>query len=95
MGRGSIDGIASPLDTHGSINGHSFNLGNMIFLPKKIAGVDPLLGEYYTPSDVRQLMIVNTDNRLVANAMRKQWEPKFDSWISNAQQGFLPGRSMA
>ncbi len=67
----------------------------MIFLPKKVSGTDPLMGEYYTPSDVRPLMIVNTDNRLIANAMRHQWEPIFEAWISKMQQGFLPGRSMA
>ena len=74
---------------------HDFNVGNMVFLPKKIAGVDPLLGDYYTAADVRPLMIVNTDNRLVANGMRMQWEPIFANWISPRQQGFLPGRSMA
>ena len=39
-------------------------------------------------------MIVNTDNRLMANVYRRQWEPMLDGWISAAQQGFLPGRSM-
>ncbi len=74
---------------------HSFNLGLMIFLPKKISGTDPLMGDYYTPNDVRPLMVVNTDNRLLANALRHKWEPMLDRWISANQQGFLPNRSMA
>ena len=45
-------------------------------LPKKIAGVDPLLGDYYTAADTRPLVIVNTDNRLLASAMRVRMEPK-------------------
>ena len=40
-----------------------FNFSTLVCLPKKVAGVDPLLGDYYTPADVRPLMIVNTDNR--------------------------------
>ena len=95
LGNGSIHDFHCDFDTMAFGIGHSFNLGNMCFLPKKIAGTDPLLGDYYTASDLRPLMIVNTDNRLVANAMRLQWEPIFDKWISSAQQGFLPGRSMA
>ena len=53
---------------------HSFNLGNMVFLPKKIAGSHDLFGEYYTANDVRPLVLVNTDNRLIANAMRIRLE---------------------
>ena len=49
---------------------HDFNLGNMVFLPKKPAGNDPVLGDYHTAGDVRPLVIVNTDNRLVANLFR-------------------------
>ena len=40
-------------------------------------------------------MVVNTDNRIMANFYRRAWEPLLDKWISLAQQGFLPGRSMA
>jgi len=72
-----------------------FNLGNMIFLPKKPSGHHPLFGDFYTPGDVRPLMVVNTDNRILANFFRRQWEPLLDRWISPSQQGFLPGRSMA
>ena len=73
---------------------HTFNLGNIAFLPKKVAGVDPLWGEFYTAADTRPLVIVNTDNRIIANAFRKRLEPILDTWITAMQQGFLKGRSM-
>ena len=73
---------------------HMFNLGNMVFLPKKPAGTDPVLGDYFTPADVRPLVIVNTDNRIMANAVRHRLEPIFADWISDSQQGFIKGRSM-
>ena len=73
---------------------HQFNLGSMVFLPKKVAGVDPIHGDYYTATDVRPLVIVNTDNRIMASAMRIRLEPIFAGWISTNQRGFLSGRSM-
>ena len=73
---------------------HLFNLGNMVFLPKKPAGTDPLLGDFYTASDVRPLVIVNTDNRLMASAVRFCLEPILAKWISKNQQGFIKDRSM-
>ena len=73
---------------------HDFNLGNMVFIPKKAAGVDPVLGEFFTASDVRPLVIVNTDNRIIANAMPSLVEPILEKWISENQRGFLPGRNM-
>ncbi len=95
IGKEEVDDLLKGLDPIGDGSSHTFNLGNMIFLPKKVAGTDPLLGDYYTVNDVRPLMVVNTDNRLVANTLRKRWEPIFDAWISRMQQGFLPFRSMA
>ena len=53
----------------------SFNLGSLVFLPKKVSGVDPLFGDYFYASDVRPLCIVNTDNRIIANAVRHKLEP--------------------
>ena len=70
---------------------HMFNLGNM---SKKPAGTDPILGDFYQAGDVRPLVIVNTDNRLMANAVRLCMEPILVQWISSNQQGFLRGRSM-
>ena len=38
--------------------------------------------------------IVNTDNRIIANAVRIALEPTLEKWVSGMQQGFLKGRSM-
>ena len=72
----------------------AYNLGTLVFLPKKIAGVDPLWGDYYFASDVRPLCIVNTDNRIIANSVRHKLEPVLNRWVSSCQRGFLSGRSM-
>ena len=95
LASGSMDQHLASIDLSSEGSTHSFNLGNMIFLPKKASGTHPLLGEYYSPGDVRPLVVVNSDNRLIANLYRRQWEPIFENRISDMQQGFLPGRSMA
>ena len=63
----------------------------MVFLPKKVAGVDPLLGEFFTAADARPLVIANTDNCIIASAMRSRMEPILEQWISQKQRGFLAG----
>ena len=70
---------------------HSFNLSSLICLPKKKTGTDELLGDYYDTASTRPLVVVNTDNRLMANAARLQWEPIFNEWVSEVQRGFLRG----
>ena len=75
-------------------HGHDFNLGLLCCLPKKAAGPHETMGEVYGPGDTRPLAIVNTDNRLIASAMRNAWEPLFNKWVSMGQRGFLKGRSM-
>ena len=37
---------------------------------------------------------MDTANRLIANSLRRRWEPILASWICPEQQGFLPGRSL-
>jgi hypothetical protein len=74
--------------------GHDFNLGILCCLPKKRTGIDADLGEYYEAAATRPLSLVNTDNRLLANAARIRWEPVFNAWVSEMQRGFLKGRSM-
>ena len=69
-------------------------MGLMVFLPKKVAGVDPDHGEYYTCADTRPLMLINVDVRLCANVIRRKAEPILQNHISENQQGFLHGRSM-
>ena len=75
-------------------NEHNYNLSSLICLPKKPSGCDEEVGEYYSPGNTRPLSIVNTDNRLVANAARLHWEQTLVNWVSSNQQGFLPGRSL-
>ena len=90
---------ASPLlheaysDVCGS-GGHLYNLGNLICLPKKAAGLDDVGEEYFDAEGTRPLSVVNCDNRIVANAARLRWEPHFGHWVSQMQQGFLRGRSI-
>ena len=81
---------AFPLDGDGNTD---FNLATMVFIPKK---VDRVINgtSCCEPGDVRPLSIVNTDNRLMANAVRLRVEPILEKVISSAQRGFLPGRSM-
>jgi hypothetical protein len=81
---------AFPVDDAGNT---AFNEATMVFIPKKLdrefQGV-----RYNEPGEVRPLSIVNTDNRLMANAVRLRAEPLLAKAISPAQRGFLPGRSM-
>ena len=67
----------------------TFNDGTLACLPKKPSGVDGEVGEFYSPEDTRPLTIVNTDNRLVANAWRYLLEPLLSPVISAAQRGLL------
>ena len=73
---------------------HPFNLGTLVCLPKKPVGVHPQHGEIYTAEATRPLCIVDTANRLIANAYRFRWEPLLDPCVHAAQHGFLPGRSL-
>jgi hypothetical protein len=73
---------------------HHYNLGTLICLPKKTAGHNEDLGDFYSPDGTRPLSLVNTDNRLVASAARIRWEGILSSWVSRNQQGFLHGRSL-
>ena len=72
----------------------SFNESLMVFLGKTSTVVDPMVGEVFEPGETRPLNIVNSDNRILANAVRFRVEPIFNTWVSPIQQGFLPGRSM-
>ena len=84
-------GTSFPRDPDGR---SAFNEAIMVFLPKK----DPLVSEagvaYTRAEEVRPLSIVNTDNRLLANALRLRIEPLLEAAVSRWQQGFLAGRSL-
>ena len=81
---------AFPADENGDT---SFNEAVMVFIPKKVAHeVNGI--RCHKPDEVRPLSIVNTDNRLMANAVRLRVEPLLAQAISPEQRGFLPGRSL-
>ena len=80
-----------PVDEQGT---SAFNAGLMVFLPKKAPQTNELGEEFLRPSELRPLTIVNTDNRLMANALRLRIEPVVNSFVSAQQQGFLGGRSL-
>jgi hypothetical protein len=81
---------AFPVDEQGNT---PFNEAIAVFIPKKIAHQANGIG-FHKPGEVRPLSIVNTDNRLMANAIRLRVEPLLAQAISPMQRGFLPGRSM-
>lgn len=70
-----------------------FNAAVMVFIPKK-SPQEQNGREFHLPGDVRPLSIVNTDNRLIANALRLRIEPLAARGVSAEQRGFLPGRSL-
>jgi hypothetical protein len=76
------------------VDGHEYNVGNLVCLGKKPAGNDPVEGDFFTPEGTRPLAIVNCDNRIVASAARIRWEELLTNWVGMEQQGFLKGRSI-
>ena len=54
----------------GPHSSHPFNLGIMVCIPKRPSDHDPHLGDVYRPQDTRPLCIVDTANRILANAYR-------------------------
>ena len=81
-------GAAFPLSDGGC---SQFNAAIMVFIPKKAPLVSAAGIEYTSAADMRPLSIVNTDNRLLANALRLRIEPLVARAISMEQQGVLPG----
>ncbi|CAK0848639.1 unnamed protein product [Prorocentrum cordatum] len=71
-----------------------FNHSLLFFIPK---GPPERLGSAdmgHAVDKVRPLSVTNTDNRLLANAVRMVVEDAVAARISSSQRGFLPGRSM-
>ena len=65
------------------------------FCPKKASGTISPTGEgYYEAPNVRRLNVTNSDNRLLANAVRYAIEPLVGERVSPCQRGFIGGRSM-
>ena len=72
-----------------------FNQAFLCCSPKKPSGTDPTQGEFYDAKNTRPLSLVNTDNRLIANAYRLVVEPIAGDWVSQMQRGFLRQRSLS
>ena len=71
-----------------------FNMSLLTFLPQKAAGCTEEGEDDFLPSGVRPLNITNTDNRILASAVRIALEPLLAPLITQDQKGFLTGRSM-
>ena len=72
----------------------NFNVAFLCCLPKKPVKTDPRSGDLYDAKSTRPLSVVNTDNRIIASAMRLTLEPTISPCVSQMQRGFLQGRSM-
>ena len=77
--QGVITALAS-----GELPPAGYNFGLLFLLPKK----GTLL-----PSDTRPITVTNADNRLVAAAVVRAFEPFLQEVLHKAQQGFVRGRS--
>ena len=74
---------------------NDLNSSLLMFLPKKASGTISPSGEgYYEAPNVRPLNETNSDNRLLANAVRYAIEPLVGERVSACQRGFIGGRPM-
>ena len=71
-----------------------FNRSLMFFQPKKHCGLTEGGTQVFTTDCVRPLNVANTDNRLIANAVRARVEIFLGNQAARLQRGFLPGRSV-
>ena len=71
-----------------------FNFSLLFFLSKKASGTCPTGEGIYEPANVRPLNVTNTDNRLLANAVRMAIEKCISFRVSKFQRGFIGGRSL-
>ena len=60
----------------------SFNFSNLFFFPKD---------ESLRPTNLRPISVANTDNRLVANVLRRLISPAIFEVLSPNQRAFMPG----
>ena len=84
--KGMLEGTATPPD--------EFNHAFLICLlksssPDLVGGVP-----CYDPSSTRPLSVVDASNRIIASIFLRRLEVHASSWISDAQRGFIKGRSM-
>ncbi len=71
-----------------------FNASLLFFLPKKPVRQADDGSAIFDAKGVRPLNVTNSDNRLIASAVRLALEPMIDPLIIGDQRGFLTGRSM-
>ena len=71
-----------------------FNLGLVACIPKGEAQHAQDGSAFFLPQDTRPISMVDTSNRLMANAARLRWEPTLSEWVAHLQRGFLTGRSL-
>ena len=88
--------VAEDMQEYGAENKVPANFNHAILccLQKTASRTGAVHGDVYAPSKTRPLSIVNTDNRIIANAYRLMMEPIIGMWVSDMQRGFLNGRSM-
>ena len=61
----------------------SFNYTNLFFFPKDESG---------RTDRTRPISVSNTDNRIVANAIRKLISPSLENILEKSQTAFMPGK---
>ena len=71
-----------------------FNHSSLFFLPKNASGKTSSGEGYYESENVRPLNVTNTDNRLLASAIKHCIEPIIGPKIIWTQRGFVSGRSL-
>ena len=71
-----------------------FNRSLLFFLPKKPSGSAANGESIFEAANVRPLNVTNSDNRLIASAIRGLIEPIVGPRIMEVQRGFVGGRSM-
>lgn len=74
--------------------GFAFNASLLHLLPKKAVGTAADGTPVYSAAATRPLNVVNTDNRVIASAVRLMLERVLAPRITRDQRGFLQGRSM-
>ena len=71
-----------------------YNRGTLCCIPKGDGEPHEAGGRVWKAANTRPLSIVDMDNRIVALAFRHRWQKRINAWVSPAQRGFLPKRSM-
>lgn len=75
--------------------GHDvFNESPLCCLPKQPVREAAGGAQVFEPRGTRPLSITSTDNRIIAGAYWARWEPLVAPHITEAQRGFVGGRSM-